>query len=366
MIFTRTIPPKPRAMTLMEIMMVVAVITILIAIGFGTFRGFNKSTSTSTAQGQISAALGIARAQAMANQEITGILFYIPTSPLTFSDYKPVINKNNTGRQICVTFVRATEVRGYLNMSAVNKDNPINPDPEVVLDMIDMDPFYLPDNVGIQTVISTLPDYYRSLYVDKNTGKDKNISRIQETYLGFNRLPLDNKTYLSSPIGGVILFDQSGQLVQLRYAFRMKYSNLKDPTQYTPTLFFSTIFTGIDAQAVQFDDVHTFTKQVSYSGDPDKGKSPYSSPGLLLFDRSEFLKCGMINDNSAMPVNYTDDDPVLSNSEGDIDDYIKITKECNTDKVVSGIPSLSKEIWLDRNSIPFMISRYSGALQKVK
>lgn len=352
MTHTRASSGTSKGMTILELMLVVAILTVLAGVGFSVFKGMTKSTGNSSAMGQISAAIGVARAQAMANQRVTGILFYIPGSPLVrdgAGNYSPLTSTLRSTGKVSIAIVYATEVKGVLNMEGKlpsktgGKDEKIPPEPEVLLDIADMDPINLPDTICVQTLLSTLPDYHLYTY--------QGLNRTRDEFQGYNRLPLGNNyNVLSAPVGGVILFDPTGQLVQMRYAFRTKYSNLKDPSQFTPTQFFSTIFPGVsvDDPTLSVKDAMTFVLVNMNDDYGDRGKSPVSSPALTLFDWNAFRE-----------MRYNDDDPIFKEAKTSGDALGNVLAMLSTE-------CYQEETWIEKYGVPCIISRYSGALQKVK
>jgi prepilin-type N-terminal cleavage/methylation domain-containing protein len=162
----------PRAFTLTEVLIVIAIIVLMLALALPAFNFITGGKSVDAAYNTIGAMLARARTEAVGLQEIRGVMFYI--DPKT---------QRQTMALVQATPAKTTDdanVDVYLGMGT------------------DADHLVLPKGVGIQVV------------------NDGSLDPNQlDRYFGFNAGP--------GPvlIGGVILFDGFGRLTSQHYGFRM-------------------------------------------------------------------------------------------------------------------------------------------------
>jgi len=72
---------RKKAVTLNELLIVIAIIVLMIGLALPAFNALSGSRSLESAQNQVSAYLGQARAQAIGVQEARGVFFFLDTDP---------------------------------------------------------------------------------------------------------------------------------------------------------------------------------------------------------------------------------------------------------------------------------------------
>ena len=183
----------PRAFTLIEILIVIGIIVLLIALAVPALALISGSNSINGAENNLSALLGRARADAIALQKHTGVLFFI--DPAT--------------QQAMMAEVQESSRNGI-------------PSEYVALDLVpDRDFVALPKGVYAQVIDNAV--------LSGGSGG----TRMDDAYIGFNTLP--DPTPLGTPtpptgsatttrFGGIVLFDAFGKLVSRNCAFPSRTS----------------------------------------------------------------------------------------------------------------------------------------------
>ena len=188
-----------------ELLIVIGIIVLLVTLAVPAWRLIGGDRSIDSAQNQVSALLARARTDAIALQEIRGVMFY---------------RDPGTGR-VGAVIVQARQ-------EAITGSNP------VILDILpDRDGLILPTGISLHT------------FIDTPVSAGNPPTRTNDGYLGFNKV----NNIASSPLGevqvafgGVILFDAQGTLTSREYSFLSSYRST------TPTTFKIT-----DLGALLFD-----------------------------------------------------------------------------------------------------------------
>jgi prepilin-type N-terminal cleavage/methylation domain-containing protein len=201
--------PRQRGFTLTEVLVVIGIIVLLLVLAVPAFNFITGTRSIDGAQNNLSALLGRARAEAIAQQRITGVMFYID---------------RRSGGPAMALVRQADGLPG--------DDGRIT-----YLDLVaDADPVLLPPGVGIQMLDNRTPG----------------VARDQDRYIGFNTvhsggtIPPPGTSY-----GGAILFNSRGNLADARYGYRTLASG-GGLTALGEILFGRTSSSGGDADIVPF------------------------------------------------------------------------------------------------------------------
>jgi len=267
--------PGPRAFTLTEILIVIGLIVLVISLAVPAFNAMTGGRSIDAATNQLSAMLGRARMEAIGLQEPRGLLFY--RDPAT--------------QRIAARLVRT----GQASATGVSS---------VSLDLVpNSDPMFLPVGVGLQLVDD---------YAVPPKPKD-------DRYIGFNKQY--GTTTFETPVGGVILFDQSGRLSSRPYGL-VRWNDPRVPNA-----------TPVPSEMGNFLYRPDLTKKAAPTGQPQVVAPPVgmrSQFGFVLYDEDTFKNAG-----------GTDEDPQLG---------------------VANTSEVGEENWLDTNATPVLINRYNGTL----
>jgi type II secretory pathway pseudopilin PulG len=280
------------AFTLTEILIVIGLIVLLIALAVPAFNLISGGRSIEGATNNISAALGRARAEAIGFQRPAGILFYMDP-------------KSDRCTMVIVSGVNGPEATGDPG------------DPDVYLDLAEADAIPLPVGIVAHTI----------------NNLDTNITN-PDRYIGFNTFghtapPTPQDISSEVPYGGVVLFDGTGRLASLRYAFRGRASDPDNPGQFIATRLgglLKVLQTGPPDQYKDFMPANM-----------SSGITLRSQLGFVLFDRDGF-----------------------NTNNGDATDP----------RITGGLPSpynvreQAEENWIDTNSTPLLVNRYNGTLVK--
>jgi prepilin-type N-terminal cleavage/methylation domain-containing protein len=304
--------------TLIEILVVIVVILLMIGMAMPVFRIINGSRSEQGAANNVSAMLARARADAIGLQKPVGVAFvYNPLTQLTSMaevNFPPTTEfVTNTayaaGQYVTVTY-NGTPYYFVSTSATVIGQNPghtqNNSGPWLAvygppLEMVtDTDLVRLPAGVAAQTICNT-------------------------TYSNGQR---QTDGYLSV---GAILFDGKGRLASLPYGISVS-SQLVTATglqQGYPSV--QKVIASTNGTALQFGVMSQF--------------------GLVLFQRDAFVG-----------QNFSPYDPTytVANSSGTTFNYTQ-----QQQAYTNGSPSQqTEESWLDQNSTPLLIDRYTGELIK--
>ena len=295
--------------TLVELLIVLAIIVLVAAIAVPSFRAMTGARSTEAVHNQLSALLGRARADAVAVQKVHGVAFFLDPA--------------GTGR---VQAYVVREVQRPANAEAVDDEAGV----DVYLDlMADRDPLLMPDGVGLQMVDDA--------DVDVNDVDNPNDDvRQDDAYVGFNTVAVNG---VDVTFGGAILFDGYGRVVGRRFAYSC-YQEVPDPPA------------GIDKVPSTFAEVWRMTitgasdNLVPWVEPPpsaDTGTDPLplrSQFGFVAYDAEAFA-----NSTTSGGTAFTAGDPQLEATPGDYDP-----------------DELEEERWIDDNAVPELVNRNNGTL----
>lgn len=293
--------------TLIEILVVVAIIVLMIGMAVPLFNTLTGSRSEESAENQVAAMLNTARTEAMALQVPGGVLFYV--DPVT-------------------TRVNAALVR-EVRTDVMDDPSAIDADVEIILDLMDREPVMLPPGIAMQMIDNA--EY------PTGVAKPTPEQYTDDRYVGFERISVPS-TPESILVGGVILFDGRGQLIARRYAFprASQVTEGASPPKTARTaaaqLFYPNADAGFLDKSLSQDPVLIQRQRGSSLPAWEKNMAPRSGYGLVLFNREAFLGAG--NDEA---------DPQFDGGTYD-------TAEKDEEK------------WIDGNSVPLIVNRYNGTL----
>jgi type II secretory pathway pseudopilin PulG len=249
----------PRGFTLTEVLIIIGIIVLLMALAVPAFNVITGARSIDGAQNNVSAFLGRARQEAMALQQVAGVMFYL----------------DRATQNPAMALVYATERLG-------TDTSP----PEVMLDVIaDTEAVQLPRGIGLQAI------------------DDASVDR----YLGFN---IASDAGVDPPVryGGVILFDGRGHLLSISYGFRCTYAgtgqtamgrllqrttNLVPPTSAAGPLRSQLGFVLFDA--VPFRDLGFSQGDPQMGGTPPAGSPSETEEELWIDQNARFLLVNRYN-----------------------------------------------------------------------
>lgn len=284
-----------RGFTLIEMIVVISIIVLAMLLAIPAIRSLTGSRSVEAAENTVSAAIGAARAQAIALQRTAGVLFYLDVA---------------SDRVGCI-IVQAAPFEP-------TEDAPGIP----YLDAVDgFDPILLPAGTRIWTMRDQTPS------LNSNLPK-----YIEGRYQGFNVEDTSAKApdpSINVIPGGVILFDGSGRLTTQVYGFR----NWIQPYTDGAGVFHPGHPSALGAMVFGANS----TPQSWPFAPKSSGKTAYwmpSSIGLVIFDKETFLSVG----NDGQPAS-----------------------EWNAPAEQVGV-----EKWLDVNTTPVFVNRYSGNLMRAE
>jgi prepilin-type N-terminal cleavage/methylation domain-containing protein len=293
-----------KAFTLAEMLVVMGIIVVFILAAIPCVRALTGSGSVSSAKNELASLVTRAREEAIAMQEIRGVLFFIDPG--------------------------SDRVTGIICQPAPLQDSLLTGQGIILLDaMPGKDSLTLPGGVRLQT-----------LFNGNNSGVAPD-----DRYLGFNPLTAAGKPPL---IGGCILFDGNGKLVVRQYGFQMAQagglpSNLCSLLANAYPSSGLSAASGVINNAGSSSYLPTIASAPPLSGTPpsypDKAFAtvPYSQLGLVLFGQDEFKSQGFTD---------TDPDQTLPPATGQMQ------------------AEQTEEAWIDAHSTPVLINRYNGTLIK--
>jgi prepilin-type N-terminal cleavage/methylation domain-containing protein len=317
--------------TLIEIMVVVVIILLMLGLALPVFRTITGARSEEGAANNVSAMLGRARADAVGLQKPIGVAFiYNPNNQLsymaevTFSPISPFVANTAYAANQCVSQTDATGAQYYFiattgtttatlqgSQTAQGAWQPVYGPP---LDMVtDSELVKLPSGVAVQTVC--------------NTTYQTNV-RQTDGYLSV----------------GVILFDSKGRLASMPYGISAISQLVKSavsvngiyPTQAYPSSanVAASATLGAGGYVPQFGVMSQF--------------------GVVLFQRDAFTG-----------QNFSAADPAYTTPNFQMTQGITTTNQNSA--YTAGSPSqAAEELWLDQNSTPLLIDRYTGELIKAE
>jgi type II secretory pathway pseudopilin PulG len=256
-----------------EVLIVIGIIVLMIAIAVPAFNLIRGGRSLDAAENQIAAVLGRARADAIGLQKPHGVMFFLD---------------NQTDR------VQVAEV------FAADFPDAGAPTRDVYLDLV-ADRDFVPFPPGVLGFVLN----------DSGGG-------ARDRYLGYNpEVSTGGPSY--TPLGGVILFDGNGQLINRTYGYRTSLNGLA-------TRMWALIGAPSSTPAGQFVEAGpaTFSPPTI---------APSSSLGFLLCDREGHKNNGSMGD------------PLFAGGAG-----------------ATNAAETGEEAWLDENGTPLIINRYNGTL----
>jgi hypothetical protein len=287
-------------------------IVLIIALALPAFSFISGSRSVDGAINVVSAYLGRARAEAIAAQRPTGVLFYV--DPAT--------------QRVAMAVVQATPPR--------NTDSNANW-VDYFFDLLpDREPALLPDGITLQ------------LINDGNQGAtrgDRYLGFNEKRYFALNTTPgpppsgtlLPDNQPLPRQIGGMVVFDSAGRVITPRIALRC----LADARDASGSFLTRATRMGALAWGVTFDDsvaapaAPNTVRDLAYT-QPTTTRAPVRGAlGLALVDAELFRNAG-----------------------GTLADPQLLATSFN------GSPESAEESWLDENATPLLINRYTGTLVK--
>jgi type II secretory pathway pseudopilin PulG len=290
------------AFTLIEMLVVVGIIVVVVLLALPVLNVLQGNRSVDTAQNQIQALLNEARMMAIGVQRDSGVFFYIDP---------------NTRRVQTVLVQAAPSQLG----------DPAEVD--VFLDLVH-DHESVPLTLGLDLQV-----------IDNATIPTGQNIRLDDGYIGFN--VNDPNQILTIPYGGVILFDQHGQLVSRTYGFRLGY-HLPPPA---PLTAFSWSDMGkllvLNSGVPGAPAGYFIPGQNGFGVFTITQPAPQSKFGLVLFSKEAFEGQGFsLEDTQPGGGGY-------DNTSG---------------TALSGYngAELAEETWIDQNSTPLMVNRYNGTL----
>ncbi len=302
-----------RAFTLTEILVVIGIIVLLIAVAVPTLSSLTGGKSIEGAQNQLSAALGRARAEAIGVQKRTGVMLFL--DPATQRRSFAIVQEVDPPSALASSFTR-----------------------DVWLDLADDAEFIpLPVGIGMQFVDDAVVD----ITVTPNARSDDGyIGLNKKTHICPSRVtppvtPMDVTNFDAlTPLGGVVLFDANGQLTSKTYGFRCSIGTAA-AGDATLTSLGRLIFTATAVPAYP-----TYAAPEDKASDMPPGLPLKSQFGMLMYEQDAFVNAG-----------WSDTDP-------------QVIDGTNANYKTGSPAESAEEIWLDNNSTPLMINRYTGALVK--
>ena len=332
-----------RGFTLVEITMVLAIIALLVTIGWGVIYKIIDPASRESARNQISAALTAARAKAIASNKTAGVLFFI--DPQSKRVGMATVIDSFTDQSLAFT----ADAYAWIGLHR----------PDVVMDLADTQFRLLPAGVTIQcvdnsTIVNGVP--------------------IDDQFIGFNRLPLWNGNTLvviSAPIGGIILFNGHGELVCRRWALRYNYPKDSEGNQKLGPLA-QLILYELLSNDIQFQNGNLSMADAMAQYLPGGLDIPRSNMGVAILDREAFekaipqvyRKAGLPLPAAYLPVTQypTPPDKLAHASSDGLLDGIYEDPQFNPNSWSMPPGEILKEAWIARNAHIFMVSRFSGTL----
>jgi prepilin-type N-terminal cleavage/methylation domain-containing protein len=304
------------AFTLAELLVVMAIMALMLALAVPALKILGGGADIASAENQMAAILGRARAQAISDQTVAGVMFFVDPAD---SKIKAAIVEESPS---AVQTQMQTEYGGSLAAGSISLDlatdtmqtdngfggNPVS------------DFFYMPPGIGIQ--------FLQSCAVSGTPAV-----RTTDGYIGFNTYNVFNSDAVPTTVeyGGVILFNADGRLVAVHSLFHTADS-ATIPKYYTKLgelLFDKT----------QYDTPPSSADFISPSWSVD------SQYGLVVFDHNAFLAKG-----------FSDKDPLVENNSN------YTTAWTPHGETTSYPPEQAEETWLDENATPLIIDRYDGSL----
>jgi prepilin-type N-terminal cleavage/methylation domain-containing protein len=302
---------RVRGFTLIEMLIVCAIITMVVLIAIPAFKSLTGGRSTEAAANNLAALLGRARSEAIGLQRTTGILFYMDqatdrVAAVIVREVEPPLGTATTAGLI------------FLDLA---------PNAEFTL---------LPPGVGLQTLDNAA--------FSTSTGL-----RTDDGYLGFNEVY--TSTDFTAPmaglpaglvtrVGGAILFDGVGRLSVRPYRLLLNDGSSTNTVEATTEL------------AKLLASKRDYTIATPQTGKTCTGTAieMSSSVGFVLYDLYDFRDASTAKTEprhgSAVQTFTTND------NDGDGSGSLASMRTGEN----------GEELWLDQNATPFIVARSSGGL----
>ncbi len=327
------------AFTLVEIVMVLAIIALLVTIGWGVIFKIIDPASRESARNQISAALAAARAQAIAANKTAGVLFFI--DPRSHRVGMATVIDSFTDQSLAFT----ADLYSWIGLHR----------PDVIIDLAGTEFRLLPEGVTIQCLDNSLTS---------------NGALRDDQFIGFNRLPLWSGNTLvatSAPIGGVILFNGRGELVCRRWGLRYNYPTDSMGNQQLSPLA-QLILYERPANDPEFRNTNLGMADAMAQYLPNLD-IPMSCMGVAILNREAFEKAipqvyasaGLALPTPFVAMSATNGKVAHASSDSELD---AIYEDAQFDWRISSMPAgeIAKEAWIARNARIFMVNRFTGTL----
>jgi prepilin-type N-terminal cleavage/methylation domain-containing protein len=341
--------------TLVEMLIVMAIVVLIVTMAVPSIRVLTGTRSISVAQNQLAAVITRAREDAIALQDIRGVLFYL--DPIS-------------GR-VGAAIVQTAVLNDTFNMRFNS----------VVLDTLpNNDSLLLPVGVGLQTIMNGMDStiapspwsaemwHVAAIAQAKNSNPYGGGTPSDDRYLGFN--DIKGASYhglnLFFYVGGCVLFDGNGRLVQRPYAFQMTSLDANGNPIASNLCRLMGFDVNAKGVAIAFPCVSAATYMLYPIGSayPNNNGSIIFMPGCPNNWNGFFPKVPLL---SQMGFVLFDHDAFRGLGFTDVDADVQAPNTYSTawptSKGGDGIHSeMDEETWLDTNSTPIMINRVNGTL----
>jgi type II secretory pathway pseudopilin PulG len=309
------------AFTLTELLVVISIIVLMLGLAVPVLKILGGNKSIESAENQIAAILGRARAQAISDRTIAGVMFFVDPKD---SHIKAAIVEETPSSVYQSGALLANSSIVSLDLATDALQNGDAAGGNNVADF-----FSLPGGIGVQFI-----DNYNVIGTVEQ----------DDRYMGFNTFnnvptPHAAATDAVVPYGCAILFGADGKLASYPYAFHTAQLIKAGPSPYFYTALGRLLF-----NTTQYDQTAVVNQE--YISSAPIAKARDSQFGIVVFDHDAFAAKG-----------YTDADAQVVSPTNLPSSYTSVGG------VTSGAPAESdEENWLDQNSTPLIIDRYDGSL----
>lgn len=319
---------RVRGFTLTEMLVVISIIILVLALALPSFRFMTGANDVENTANRLSAYIGNARQEAVANGKVAGVLFLLP----------PV----GQGEQVSVATVIGTDPPPDI------AGMPVDPDTDVYLDVLDsVEVFDLPAGVMVQVVDA---EY------ERDDDRDGMPDTADDRYIGYEDDYIDaegtfNPKELSRRYGGVILFGPDGRLVSRTYAFRAYHFGDSDVGNAAFDPGFAEI-DGITEIGMILFDLESNTREGQTSG------AAFNVRGVVK-DILPLAAAGGIRTRSGVGLVLFPAEPFFGQFSGDtaLPDW-----QTGNTGAITGSDENEEERWIGPNAIPLLVNRYNGTL----